>query len=56
MTESRETLRRRQFRDRPTSDQTAAELSLTEVCIIDGCLNRRAGANLCRACDAASDQ
>jgi hypothetical protein len=55
VTESRETMRRREFRARST-DQTAEALSLAEVCIIDGCLNRRVGANLCRACDAESDQ
>lgn len=53
MTESRENVRRRQFRDR-TSEVQQAAIQLSRLCIIQGCLNLRVGANLCQAHDAQS--
>jgi len=53
MTESRETSARRQFRDRATETQKPAT-QLSRLCIIQGCLNLRVGANLCRTHDAQS--
>lgn len=53
MTESRENVRRRQFRDRSAESQQAAT-PLSRLCIIQGCLNLRVGANLCPAHDAQS--
>lgn len=46
MTESRESVRRRQFRDLAiVVGETSVPLAA--LCIIDGCLRLRAGANLC---------
>ena len=53
MTESREDVRRRQFRDRTAQSQQAAT-QLSRLCIIQGCLNLRVGTNLCQAHDAQS--
>ena len=53
MTESRENVRRRQFRDRTVEFQQAAT-PLSRLCIIQGCLNLRVGTNLCPAHDAQS--
>ncbi len=55
MTESRENVRRSQFRDRtPELNQPATQLS--QLCIIQGCLNLRVGANLCPAHDVQTAQ
>jgi hypothetical protein len=55
MTESGENVRRSQFRHRtPELNQAATQLS--RLCIIQGCLNLRAGANLCPAHDTQSAQ
>ena len=53
MTESRENVRRRQFRDRAAETQKPAT-QLSRLCIIQGCLNLRVGTNLCQAHDAQS--
>ena len=53
MTESRENVRRRQFRDRATQAQKPAT-QLLRLCIIQGCLNLRVGTNLWQAHDAQS--
>lgn len=55
MTESRENVRRSQFRHRtPELNQAATQLS--RLCIIQGCLNLRVGANLCPGHDVQSGQ
>lgn len=46
MTDSRETMRRRAFRDQARTAQ-GAETSLAELCIVQGCLRLRINANLC---------
>jgi hypothetical protein len=48
MTDSRETVRRKQYQAHATIRPAAPELTpLTDLCIIVGCLNLRTGANLC---------
>jgi hypothetical protein len=55
MTESRENVRRSQFHRRtPELNQAATQLS--QLCIIQGCLNLRVGTNLCPAHDIQSGQ
>lgn len=57
MTNSRETDRRRAFKDRAQLDPTSANTltDLRTLCIIRGCLHPRHGANMCRRCQNESD-
>jgi len=56
MTDSRETMRRRAFRDQaPSADPSPLAVALTELCIIHGCLSLREGNNLCQQHQQATD-
>jgi len=55
VTESRETLRRRQYRDRAQLAAPSDIVPLTDLCLVVGCLRLRVGSNLCRMHDEQSN-
>lgn len=57
MTDSRETMRRRSFRERQELDKppAATKVDLSTLCVIQGCLRPRHGTNLCRSCEKELD-
>jgi len=49
LTDSRETMRRKAFKDRaPSADPSPLAVPLTTLCVIRACLNPRVGTNLCQ--------
>ena len=57
MTDSRETTRRKAFRDRARlADPSQRVVSPRELCLVRGCLNLRTGANLCAYHDDLTDE
>ena len=49
MTDSRETVRRKAFRDHASAAANPSRpVPLTDLCIIHACINPRIGPNLCR--------